>query len=165
VGYSKSIRAVKKVQPLLEQLVLADGKIEWSSENPHADAYALREGIKSAALRAIHNDKPNEPYYSFARLNSKFIFRTAPGKIIAEPRDFVPILALREAHSSMVAIVGAAITHNAYKMYFPDASIDCDLEAVYSWAKQNEYYLVVGAGLTLTRDNPGEIAWRPQDES
>jgi hypothetical protein len=171
MGYSKSIRAVKRVQPILEQLVEASTKIEWGSDNPAQDAYYIREGIHASAHRAMIGGKPNEPYYSFARLHSKFILKTGAGKVIAELRDAVPVLALKESHSVMtlpelkdeMAVVGAAITHQAQKMHFPDVDpAEADLEAIYNWASQNDYYLVAGEGLTLTRDDPGVLAWQPQ---
>jgi len=174
VGYSKHIRAVKRVQPLLDQLLEATSNIEWPSENPVADAYAMREGIYAASIRQLSPDgEPNEPYYSYARLSAKYTFRTAANKVIAELRDVVPIIALQKAHATMtirdvedeMGVVGAAILHKASRMFFPDATPETtDLVAVYQWACQNEYYIVAShEGITLTKENPGELAWTPSN--
>lgn len=172
MGYSKHIRAVKRVQPILDQLLEATSNVEWESDNPVADAYAMREGIYAASIRQLTPDgEPNEPFYSYARLSAKYVFRTAANKVIAELRDVVPIVALQRAHSTMIirevedemGVVGAAILHKAPRMYFPDASPETtDLIAVHQWACQNEYHIVVSdEGITLTKENPGELAWTP----
>lgn len=168
MGYSKHIRAIQRVQPFLDRLVKAQSRVEWESDHPAEDAYRIREGIHASSARALTNGQPNEPYYSYALLQQKYVIRTAAGRVIAERKDVTPVVALREAHAAMtlpnvkdeMGVVGAAITHEAHRMHFPDAG-ECDLEAVYSWAKQNGYYMVVGEGITLTRDDPGGLGWKP----
>lgn len=170
MGYSKHVRAVERVKPILERLVRAQSRVEWESANPADDAYKIREGIYSASTRALLNGQPNEPYYSFSQLQQKYVFRTAANRVIAELRDVVPVIALKEAHSTMTLVgvrdefevVGAALTHEAHKMHFPDVNEEsCDLWSLYEWTSKNGYYMVVGEGVTLTRDDPGALAWKP----
>ena len=170
MGYSKSIRAVRRVEPILKQLVVAQGNLEFPSSNSGEDAYYIRDGIKASAHHAIRDNEPNEPYYSYSQLNVKYVFKAAAGKVVAALRDVVTVRALASAHASMsvpdvdddLSIIGAAITHRAPRMYFPDAGAESvDLHSVYNWARENNYHIVVGDGITLTQDDPGKLAWKP----
>lgn len=172
MGYSKSKRAIKKVQPYLEQMVAADGKIEFPVDDASDFAYSLREGIRASVHFALDNENnPQEPYASFSRLASKFIIRTKGSTVICEPRDIVPIVRLRESMGIMsipdvvetLGIIGAAIQHKANQIVFPDASsATVDPIPLYNWAKDHEYYVIISdEHVTLTKNDPGELAWSP----
>lgn len=165
MGYGTSERAIKRVQQHLDRLVSANEHVEFEADDPGRLAYYLREAIHAAAKR-----DPTSPY---ARLKAKFLLRTLAGKVRAELRDAVPVMALREQMNVMhipeaadeLDVVGAAIKHKLHTMHFPNANEDCAVGDVHSWAKQNGYYVIVhdeDNGITLTKDNPGELAYDPE---
>jgi hypothetical protein len=170
MGFSKSPRAVQRVKNYLEDMLRSDTQIEWVSTDPSKLAYQLHDGLAAARHLAVDRDKkPVEPYATYSRLKAKFILRIAVGKVIAEPRDIVPIESVRAGMNRMVLhelsdvleIVGAAIAHKALEMFFPDAT-DTNLPQLYAWAMRNGYFIIPSDdGLTLTQNDPGDIAWAP----
>lgn len=109
------------------------------------------------------------PYHN---LKDEWIIRNKGTKVVAERRQVVALEALTAAMNRMemenlytvVEIVGAAITHKANQMYFPDAAlIEDDKKSLYNWCQKHGYYLVVAeVGVTLTKNDPGEAAWTPE---
>lgn len=163
MGYSRSLNAIERVKPLLDQLVSADKDISFPHENPHMLGYHLREAMTIAEKKKV------SPY---AELKKRWTIRNRGNRVVAELRGVENIVALQAAMSkmaiedvsSLVEVIGSAITHKAHEMFFPDADmIREDVEKLYAWARKNEYYLVVSLdGITLTKDDPGEAAWTPE---
>ncbi len=66
--------------------------------------------------------------------------------------------------NTVLAIVGAVLTHKASEMYFPDAKLnESDLVALAGWATPAGYFIInnYDNGVTLTKSNPGEMVWVP----
>lgn len=175
MGYSKSPRAVHRVVKYLDEMLREDAQIEWVSEDPSKLAYQLNDGIAAARHLALDREKrPVEPYATYSHLKAKFIIKIASGKVVAEPRDVVPLMNVRAGMSRMtihelsdvLEIVGAAIKHKAPEMYFPDAdSFTADLPQLYAWATRNGYFIIPSDdGITLTQNDPGELAWEPESQ-
>lgn len=173
MGYSKSTRAVQRVKKFLDEMLQNDGQLEWPNADPSKLAYQINDGIHAAKANALNKEKnPVEPFATYSRLKSKFIIRVAAGKVIAEPRDVIPLdtivsgmsrLTLHNL-SDVLEIVGAAIKHNAPEMFFPDADEFADLPQLYTWAVRNGYFIIPSDdGITLTKTDPGDIAWTPNE--
>lgn len=172
MGYSKSKRAIRRVEPYLEQMVHADAEIQFPAEEPSDFAFKLREGIKASKEYALDVEKqPVEPYISYSGLMSKFIIRVKGPLVICEPRDVIPLARLRQTLGQVslpevkdtLGIIGAAITHKAPIMVFPNANASSvEADRLNFWASNNDYFLVITDNhVTLTKENPGELAWKP----
>jgi hypothetical protein len=174
MGYSRSPRAVQRVKNHLDEMLRADGKLEWVDKDPTRLAYRINDGIAAARHNAFdRNKQPIEPYVTYARLKAKFIIKIEGTKVIAEPRDVMPLEIVRAGMGKMVVheiqdvleIVGAAIKHKAPEMFFPDADTlneSEDLPQLYAWASKNGYYIIPSEdGVMLTQNDPGDLAWKP----
>lgn len=164
MGYSKSTAAIDRVRSLLRQLVIANGdEVAWPNEEPDKLAYYIREGINSAI---IHADESTENTM-FAKLKTQYVIKSKAGRTIASPRSILPIENLKQSMQKMVLnepislleVVGAAIKHKAPEMYFPNADID-DLNKLYAWTSKNDYFIIKGEGITLTK-TASNLAWLP----
>jgi hypothetical protein len=177
MGYSHSTRAVQRVKNHLDEMLRSDKKLEWADPDPTRLAYRINDGIAAARHNAFDRDKrPIEPYVTYARLKAKFIIKIEGTKVVAEPRDVMPLEIVRAGMGKMVVnevqdvleVVGAAIMHKAPEMFFPDAdALDEreDLPQLYAWASKNGYYIIPSEdGVTLTQNDPGEIAWTPEEQ-
>jgi len=150
------------MKPLLDQMLAAQRDLAWPTDNAHMLGYRLREAMNIAKRGKI------EPYQN---LKDKFVIRNKGDKVYAEYRHPETIAALREVLSKMtladieqpMEIVGAAILHKAQEMYFPSVTLtDEDKLTLYQWTSKNGYYMIVAeVGVTLTRVNPGDVAWEP----
>jgi hypothetical protein len=109
------------------------------------------------------------PYNS---LKDKFTIRNRGDRVTAELKNVESLHALSNAMSKMeipeihtvLEIVGAAITHDAAtQLYFPDAALDYEQSTeLYNWATANGFYLIIAeVGVTITKSDPGEVAWTP----
>ncbi|MBA2706045.1 MAG: hypothetical protein H0U60_19580 [Blastocatellia bacterium] len=174
MGYSKSVKALNRVREYLDQMLASSSQIQWQEDKPHELAFRIREGINVAKQRAKDADSPNRnTFIQYAQLSAKFIVRVGVGVVVAEPRD-VMLETPKEAISKQVLpglssdmeIVGAAIVHKTPVMFFPDATNEPgDLNVIYAWSQKHSYFLVSSEeGLTLTKTDPGEIAWNPQQQ-
>lgn len=162
MGYSKSESAVERVKPLLDQMVAATTDLTWHHKNPHMLGYHLREAMTIAKRHKL------EPYNT---LKERFIIRNKGDKVVAEIRHFEALPALQAAMSkvvleditSLVSIVGAAIDNKAHELYFPSAILsDEDKLTLYTWCVKNEYFMIVAeVGVTITKSDPGDVAWAP----
>jgi len=165
MGYSKSSKAILRVKDYLDEMVEKNERLEWELEDNVGIAFKIRQAMAQASTRVNQGD---ETYAEYARLKSKYLIRTMFGKVIAEPRDVTDVVKAQQTANHMrlsglgtsLEIVGAAIQHKADEMYFPDAYTNQASE-VYPWAQKNGYYIVVGEGMTLTKNDPGELAWKP----
>lgn len=174
MGYSNSPRAVQKVRKYLDEMLKEDAQIEWLDSNPAKLAYRINDGLHAAKVNAVDRDKrPVEPYASYSRLKAKFIIRVGEGRVIAEPRDVVPLQTVRAGMSrvtlhelsDVMELVGAAVKHKAPEMFFPDADPEqVNLSQLYAWASRNGYFIIPSDdGITLTQNDPGDIAWTPEE--
>lgn len=175
MGYSKSPRAVQKVHKYLDEMLASETAIEWVHEDPSKLAYMLNDGIAAARSLALDRErKPVEPFITYSRLKAKFIIHIKPGKVVASPRDVIPMETVRAGLSRMtihtvtdvLEIVGAAIKHGAPEMFFPDADEEStDLPQLYAWASRNGYHIIPSDdGITLTQNDPGDLAWAPETQ-
>jgi hypothetical protein len=170
MAYSKSVKALNRVKENLDQMLASSSQITWQADNPTELAFRIREGINVAKVRAREEGPNRNVFIAYAQLSAKFIVRVGAGIVIAEPRDIM-LETPKEAISKQVLpglssdmeIVGAAIMHKTPVMFFPDATDEPgDLNVIYAWAQKHSYFLVSSEeGLTLTKTDPGEIAWHP----
>lgn len=166
MGYAKGVKAVEKVRRHLEELTQTEGRVEWRATDASKTAYHIRQGFAVSEKLA-----PTEPYATFARLKERFVIRVRGDKVIAEPRTSAPseikqgMLAMTlPENMDVMEIIGAAVQHKAQKMFFPqDATLEeSDLLALFRWSNNNDYYIVVAeVGITLTKEDVGDLAWQP----
>jgi len=162
MSYSNNVFAITRVEKFLRQMSEASTSLEWESEEPYKLAYYIREGIHVA----------NQREHPYGKLAGKFIIRSKKNKVIAQLRVLSPEYSeLKRTLNKMVLpglkklleVVGASIQHKAEEMYFPDAELDDEaIERLYKWTCENQYYIVLGEGLTLTVLDPGESKWSPK---
>lgn len=106
-------------------------------------------------------------------LKDRFTIRNRGDRVVAELKNIETIQALQNLMSRMelpdvtgiTEIVGAAIMHDqATEIYFPDAVLGVDeAKDLYGWTSVRGYHLVVAeVGVTLTKNDPGEAAWKPE---
>lgn len=137
--YSKSKRAVRKVQLYLDQMVAAEMNITFPDNDPTRLAYRIRDGIKAA------RSFPDSERY--AKLSTKFIIRVQSGGVKCELRDDLSdmkstmhnVISI-EGVSDTLGIIGAAIKHKADVLNFPDARYsNLNLTPIENWASNNGY--------------------------
>lgn len=163
MGYSKSTDCIIRMKALLDQMLVAESDIAWPSNNAHMLGYNIREAL------TVASKLPDSPY---RELKAKWVIRNKGNRILAEKKDVDIMASMKKAiekitldePDSLVAVVGAAITHKAHEMYFPNAFIETEeVNNLYKWCQKNMYYLIVSDnGITLTRDDPQEAAWTPE---
>lgn len=168
MAYSQSIAAVKRVEKLLLVLLNSnsDEDILFASREPAKLAYQLHE-----ALRVC--DKFEE-YKHFSILKDRYRVRVRSNRVLLE-RKLKDVIAVKVDNrplqrmtldniDDLLGIVGAATVHKTGEIYFPDALLsDNDLLALHNWAKSNSYFIInhEDGGVTITKIDPGEIAWEP----
>lgn len=172
MGYSKAIRAFNRVKGFLDEMVAKQEVLIWPAPDAAKLAYYIREGIKVAKLRVADEQYPDKDRFKpFASLSAKYIVKVRGATVVAEPREFAPESSASDALKRMVLddvegpleIVGAAIKHKVPEMFFPlaDRSFS-SLERIYAWSSKHDYFIVSSdVGVTLTKTDPGEIAWQP----
>ncbi len=169
MGYTKTIHAVVRVREYLDEMVTGTGDLEWPSSDPRL-AYWIREGI--AAAGAKHIDLRD-----YATLSGKYILRSGEGKTIAELRNKLPLDELRARMTVKDAIdgasvIGAAMQYKRPEMFFPNAQLSQDdLQLLHVWTTSVAYFMIVHepdkplTSVTLTKRDPGELKWEPEDET
>lgn len=138
MGYTLTANSVSRVKPYLDELVAAEGDMQWESTDPLL-AYRIREGIAAAAHLKIEQ---------YAKLTNKYIIRSRKNKVVAELRNRLDIDALRSGLAepaekltirdaiSLPEIIGACVAHNADELYFPLAVLEEDeLDKLKNYAK------------------------------
>lgn len=164
MGYTTSKRAIRRVEPYLQQMLAADGVVEFPSDDAARFAYALREGIQVSKKFAIDPStrQPVEPYASYQSLNARFIIRVKNNTVVCEPRDVVAVLATRREISVAIpdvtdtlGIIGAVVMHHAPVMVFPDANeASVDENRLRAWATEKGYEVTVADNhVTLARND------------
>ncbi len=154
MAYSNKLSPIFKAH--LEQLKATNEAVEWQTPDPSKFAYKLREALTA--------NKDEE-------LKARFIIKVLPGKVRATPRFASHATVLAEKLSKIIVpeatdlfeIVGAVLKHKGRELYFPNSILeDADeLKKLYLWCGANGYYMVKGDGITLTVEDPGEVAWKP----
>lgn len=168
MAYSQSIAAVKRVEKLLEILLAAndDEDILFATKRPSKLAYQIHEALMLC--------EKFEEYKKFSILKDKYRIKVKSGRVLAEKKS-KETLAIRvdnkplqrmtlDGIDDVLGLVGAATVHKASEIYFPDALLnDDDLIALYHWSKLNNYFIInhEDGGVTITKIDPGEIAWEP----
>lgn len=166
MAYSRTTRSIARVQPQLNAMIEAKTSIEWPSDEPQKLAFKLREAIAAAKTLAM---KDQETFGPYAALAARYTIRCKAGKVVAEPRELFGVLAVEAMRSkmqietavSLLEVLGAAIQHRADEMVFPNAENwnEEDLIRLHKWTVQNSYFMIVGDGITLTKNDPGEAKW------
>lgn len=164
--YARSRKAIMRVEPILRELLNAQDDVTYQSLEPQKLSYQLHEAFKSALVYP--------EYALYAPLRDKFTIRLRAGKVVAElkSKQLVALKVVKEQLSKMtivevntvLGIVGATVTHKASEMYFPDAKLgEGELATLENWATPAGYFIInnYDNGVTLTKVNPGEMAWSP----
>lgn len=159
MGYSSSIRTVKRVEIYLQQMLNSTENIEFPVEDASKFAYQLRDGIRTAKKLSVDkHGMPVEPFATYQRLSAKYIVRTRNNRVVCELRDVVPTVQLLGKLNlpgivDTLTIIGAAIKHKAPVMVFPDASSKTvDETRLKLWAVDHGYDTVVSDNhVTLER--------------
>jgi len=169
MSYPKSNKAVSKVERYLEGMLSADSDISWICADPVKLAYQVREALTVAQERPQLHAK-------YAELKRKFAIKVLPGKITAALK-VQPAVAITPTIAQFVKtvdrlqipqvatlleVLGAAVKHaNMPELYFPDAQLDASsLRRLYNWTSTHEFHIIVGQGITLTKQ-PTELAYKP----
>src|SRR5678815_4288252 len=82
MAYSKHKNAIRRVQSFLDQMVAANNKIEFLSDDPRRLSHILFEGINTSKHFAS-----DEPYASYSKLGAKFKIRLKKDHVLCEPRE------------------------------------------------------------------------------
>lgn len=90
MGYSSNPATIDRVEPFLELMFNTDSALEWETPDPQKLAYYLREGI-AAAAKILQKDPTNEKMQNFVSLRAKFVIRIKGNKVVAEPRNALPM--------------------------------------------------------------------------
>lgn len=166
MSYTPTKNAVIKVEYILKDLLNAQDDCAFGSLEPQKLAYHIHEAMASVNVL--------EEYTQYRGLKDKFRFRVRQGKVVAELKG-KPVDAFRlvqETLSKMridevdnvVGIIGACLANKVTEIYFPSAVLrEDDLRTLLTWTEDTSWYIINHdeAGVTLTKTNPGELAWSP----
>lgn len=170
MAYARSKKSVLKLESVLKQLVEAKDDLVFQSLEPHRLAYSIHEALKSAAIYP--------EFYHYSLLRDKYTIRIKSNKVVAELKSKIIVgeTIIREQLGKMtivevsdiMGVVGAAVTHKAGEMFFPDAHFTVEgLSELYQWSEPAGYFIINHGdnGLTLTRVHPGEMNWTPKTKT
>jgi hypothetical protein len=144
---------------------------------PPSSRIAINDGFAAANISHSIVRTTGRTIRQLRSLKSQVHHQDRNGKkVIAEPRDIMPLDTIRAGMGRMVLhdlsdvleVVGAALMHKAPEMFFPDADdfTPEELSQLYAWASKNEYFIIPSDdGVTLTQNDPGDLAWKPGDSS
>ena len=90
VGYSNNPIAIDRMEKFLDLMFNTDSTLEWETPDPNRLAYYIREAL-SAAAKVLSADPTNERMRNYVSLRAKFIIRIKENKVIAEPRNALPM--------------------------------------------------------------------------
>ena len=175
MGYTLTIATVRRVQPLLEELLASSEKNEervWKTDDPGRLAHRLREAMVAAAVCATKD----ESCARLAILRERYTICAIVGAVKAEPR--LRSLATRVEKSlhklrlpeveNLTGAVGAAIVNDGVdEIHFPSVLLaGCSTEELVNfanWAHSALWFIVnnYDDGMTLTKSDPGEMKWQP----
>lgn len=167
MGYSKSERAISRMEPYLDSLVKTEKSITWQAREPIKFAQYLREAFNVA--ESIKHDR-------FRNLKKQFKIKVDQAKnlVIAEPKvNEQSELAIIIKHIAKIAIpdvntisgiVGALISNKGYdEIHFPDAHLpNHELAQLYKWTQLQAYKIVIDVDGTTITKNEAAAEWKPQ---
>lgn len=165
MSYSKTSRAVIRVQQVLDDLLFVDGPREWPSKDAHRLAYHIREAL-SASQRLPE-------FRKYAPLKEKFIIRAKNGAVLAEPRvravyegmEFAIGKIKLDDVTTVEEVVGAITKHKIEEIHFPHfpTEPEDELTTLFRATEKLNLYIInhYVEGITVTRRNPGEMRWFP----
>lgn len=90
MGYSKNPLSIERMEKFLDLMLDSDSTLEWETPDPNKLAYYVREAI-SAAEKIWIDEPGNLKMQGYASLKAKFIIRIRGNKVIAEPRNALPM--------------------------------------------------------------------------
>lgn len=164
MGYSRNPNVVTRCKTQLDTLLAATSDVTWVVKDSHMTGYWIREAMTVAEKQGI------KPYHE---LKGKFIIRDKGGKVVAELRERAALEQLKSSAPKLVLadltglleILGACVEHKSSEMYFPGAALDEEeIGRLYNWCRTNNYFIIAGDGITITKTDPGDIAWTPSHE-
>lgn len=157
LGYSKNPTTITRVEPFLELMFNTDSALEWETPDPQKLAYYLREGI-AAAVTVLKKDPTNEKMLNFVSLRAKFVIRIKGNKVVAEPRNALPMAVsqvkkLKTVYlpdiTDLSQIVGAVakymVEENKEQIRIPDYDLtekELDQLGLYLDAKSLHYIII-----------------------
>lgn len=174
VGYTLTVAAVRRVQPLLEELLLSSTKNEervWKTDEPGKLAHRLREALVAAVVCA----SKDEACARFAVLRERYTMRAMIGGVKAELRSksyttevehTMRKLRLPEV-ADLTAAIGAAIVHSVDEIHFPNVKLATEpdrLTEFANWCQSSSWFIVDNYedGFTLMKADPGDLKWMPK---
>lgn len=169
MGYTLNEKSLERARVFLDAMIRNKGeRLEWRVQNSARTVYMIHQAFHIANNFLKKGDRR---YAHYAALKDAYYIKKYDGKIVAEPKDIPAEVKVYRTLATVTVpdaantleIIGAAIAHKADKMFFPDASVEhLELERLYNWAQAKEYFIIIGeAGLTLTKEDPEDLAWKP----
>lgn len=164
MGYSSNKNSIEKVRPFLEEMRKNVTELKWAHKTPQKLAYYLREAL------AISR---NLPIAEYQYLSERYTIKAVKDGVIAQPKNLPALVKLQhtlekrviEEASTLYEIVGAAITSANEELYFPNVHLDdAELNKLWKWTRENNFFIIVGDGTILTREDPGNIAYSPNEK-
>lgn len=171
MGYANSPKVIQRVKKYLDQLVAMEGKkIEWIievSDGSNAQQrfiYYLREAFNYATKHDIPPYNKLKSLYTIKQVGSM--------KIIAEPKSTDAVVVLSETMSklelpeidSLISLIGAVVQNaHADEIWFPNVDLSSDeLRTLHKFVKDKNKFMIVGEGVTVLSNDPGDISWSPE---
>ena len=176
MGYTLTIAVVRRVQPLLEELLTSSLKNEervWKSDDPGRLAHRLREALFASAV----NSSKDEMCQRYAELRERYTIKALRDGVKAESRSrslhvkvetSLSKLRLPEV-TELAQAIGAAIIHDRTdEIHFPSIPLEGqasdELVKFVGWARTSLWFVVnnYDDGFTLVKNDPGELKWEPK---
>lgn len=171
MGYTENEKSLERARIFLDAMVQHKGiRLEWRVTNSARTVYMIHQAFHIAKLLTKKGDKR---FIEYAALKDAYYIKKYEGKVVAEPKDQPAELLVQRTLATVtvpdvtdtLGIIGAAVAHKAGKLFFPDAIKEhIELEKLYKWAQGRGYHIIVSSnGLTLTQEDPEDLAWKPHE--
>lgn len=170
MSYNLSRATCERMRLYLDVL-LEDGSHTFSTDNPSALAYKLREAMMAA--------QHHQAFEKYARLRDLYVIRVRPHTVICERamRDLrfsqvdgaIPINSMYvEQATDLASVVGAATRYpHTQELVFPNVDLPTkDKIKLLKWVGDKEWKYIdhAGEGLTLTKHEVDpDLLWREGD--
>ena|SRR5256885_14701817 len=171
MSYSRNKSSLKRVQKILDDLLLSinsesNDDVILMSSSPNKLSYQLHEALEVADTYKEYNRyRVIREHYrirvKFDRVIAECKVRPVNAKVILS--DQLNKMTVNDA-TSVLEIIGAAIKNSLNELYYPNVELtDDELSELYKWTSVNKYYIINNyeAGITLTRNDPGELKYEP----
>lgn len=155
MGYSNSLRAIKRVEPILDSLLDMKTELSWEHDDPNKLAYYLREAL--AVARKTNHEK-------YGHLHRTVTFKVVGGKVTALRIDSQVVKArMAESYAtSLKELIGFLIQQKPAEVSFPAAQLTkLELNKLYLWCKDAGYHIILGDGIVITTSDDNNLAWHP----